>query len=81
MALDSIAIEGIERHARWLKYSSQQIEHFIGMLCAQRPFETVAEDNLARAEEALNHALQSVQKTRAHYQSLPKEKAATESSG
>lgn len=75
MALDSIAIEGIERHARWLKYSSQQIEHFIGMLCAQRPFETVAEDNLARAEEALNHALQSVQKTRAHYQRLPKEKA------
>jgi len=73
MALDRIALEGIERHTKWLAYSGHQVEYFVKMLLAQRPFETQAEDNLDQAEKVLTDALESVRKTRNYYKSLPVE--------
>lgn len=71
MSLESIALEGIERHAKWLEYSARSITHFVNMMAAQRTFMTTAEENLNLAEKALTKALENVRATREHYKSLP----------
>lgn len=72
-SLDKIAFDGVDRHCKWLGISSREVVHFIKLLVAQRPFETLAEENMDNAEKALKDAIQSIQEARAYYKALPKE--------
>lgn len=69
--LDKIAFDGVERHCKWLGISSREVVHFIGLLIAQRPFETLVEENMDNAEQSLIDALEKVRAARKHYKSLP----------
>lgn len=71
--LHSIALEGIGRHARWLQYSSREVVHFVGLLIAQRPFETEAQNQMELAETALVEALDRLRAAKSQFLSLPRE--------
>lgn len=70
--LTSIALEGIERHSKWLQYSSREVVHFVHLMNAQRPFLTKAEDEMQLAEKALVDALEQLRTAKANFESLPK---------
>lgn len=69
--LDQIAFDGVDRHCKWLRYSGRSVVEYINLLIAQRPFETLAEENIDNAEKALTEALEKVRAAREYYKSLP----------
>lgn len=59
-AFRKIALAGIERQCHWLKASSEQLTHYVGMLEDRPSFETLAEDAMRETEKALTRALVDV---------------------
>lgn len=70
-ALDRIALDGVERHAFWVRYSADSIAEYFSLLVAQRPFELLVEEKMELAEKALTHALEKIKAARERYKSLP----------
>lgn len=69
--LDALALNVLESHAKWLKYSAESIATYAGQVRLQRPFETRMEEALDQAEAAMKAGLVAVELARQRYKSLP----------
>lgn len=72
--LYKVALEGIERNARYVSKGAIEVAAHVRALLFQRNFETKAEAAIIDAENSLVQALETVQLAKAAYQALPKEK-------
>ena len=65
--IDAVHLEGLRYHAIGMQRTAHSVEHYAKAVVFKRPFETMAEDELEKAELALAHALQVVKTARAEY--------------
>ena len=75
---DKIALERMGHHAGWADYYARQAEQcatdalfWSARILSRRDFETIAEEQLDKAEGALTNALEAVRSARLKYQTLP----------
>lgn len=68
--VDTIALDGVGYHARWLSYDARQLGHYVQMLTHQRPFETESMAAVEDAEKALKEVLETITEAKTRYQSL-----------
>ncbi len=67
--LDALMLDSLRYHAKLLQANIHSVEHYARAVVFKRPFETMAEDELKRAETMLESALQVVRKAQSDYQS------------
>lgn len=73
MSETSSILAAIESKAQWLQRDAALLAEFTGHLAFRRSFETRAEEELDKAEQALVAALQTVRDMRKLYNSKPVE--------
>lgn len=73
-AEQSIAMQGIERKARWLSSDAQGLSEYVMLLRMQPPYMSKALDEMRNAQASLEMALDTVKAAIATYHNLPVQK-------
>ena len=69
----AIALDGIERHAWWIKHSGDQCAYYVKMMASRPDFETRAEEAMELAEKMLTGSLKQIKETRDLFAKLKKD--------
>lgn len=69
----AIALDGIERHARWVLESSGHVASYMDMLADRPQYETKAEAAMQEAETTLTEALERVKAARERFSKIKQE--------
>lgn len=65
--LDALALDGLRYYANRMQEHTQSVERYAKLVAFKRPFETMAEDELEKAEAILETALVAVRRAREEY--------------
>ena len=64
MSVQSIALDNIARYSEWVRNDAESVARYVRVLQSLPEFETLAEDEIAKAETALTEALLAVKLAR-----------------
>lgn len=66
-----LAIDGLERHSRWLADSSERLIHYIKLLASRPDYPTRASEEIKDAQKRVGEALKVLNEMEIHYAEKP----------